>query len=45
MSEIKSLKNYDDLPLVLDVADIRRIMEISRVRAYELVHTPCFPEF
>lgn len=40
MSDNKRLKNYDDLPLVLDVADIRRIMGISRVSAYELVHTP-----
>ena len=38
MSDNKRLKNYDDLPLVLDVADIRRIMGISRVSAYELVH-------
>lgn len=45
MSENKRLKNYDDLPLVLDVADIRRIMGISRVSAYELVHTPGFPAF
>ena len=37
MSDNKRLKNYDDLPLVLDVADIRRIMGISRVSAYELV--------
>ncbi len=42
MSDNKRLKNYDDLPLVLDVADIRRIMGISRVSAYELVHTPRF---
>ena len=27
MSDNKRLKNYDDLPLVLDVADIRRIMQ------------------
>ena len=45
MSENKKLKNYDDFPLVLDVADIRRIMGISRVSAYELVHTPGFPAF
>ena len=45
MSENKRLKNYDDLPLVLDVADIQRIMGISRVSAYELVHTPGFPAF
>ena len=45
MNDNKRLKNYDDLPLVLDVADIRRIMGISRVSAYELVHTPGFQAF
>jgi hypothetical protein len=35
----------EDLPLVLDVADIQRIMGISRASAYELVHTPGFPAF
>ena len=45
MSDNKKLKNYDDLPLVLDVSDIRRIMGISRASAYELVHTPGFPAF
>ena len=45
MSDDKKLKNYDDLPLVLDVSDIRRIMGISRASAYELVHTPGFPAF
>ena len=37
--------NYDNLPLVLDVEDIQRIMGISRTSAYELVHTPGFPAF
>lgn len=41
----KRLNSYDDLPLVLGVADIQRIMGISRVSAYELVHTPGFPAF
>lgn len=45
MSDNKKLKNYDDLPLVLDVSDIWRIMGISRASAYELVHTPGFPAF
>ena len=45
MSDNKRIKDYDDLPLVLDVADIRRIMGISRVSAHELVHTPGFPAF
>lgn len=40
MNDKKRLSSYDDLPLVLDVADIQRIMGISRVSAYELVHTP-----
>ena len=44
MSENKRLNNYDELPLVLDVADIQRIMGISRVTAYELVH-PVFRHF
>ena len=43
MNDKKRLSSYDDLPLVLDVADIQRIMGISRVSAYELVHTPGFP--
>ena len=45
MSDNRKLKNYDDLPLVLDVSDIQHIMGISRVSAYELVHTPGFPAF
>lgn len=45
MDDSRKLKNYDDLPLVLDVADIQRIMGISRVGAYALVHTPGFPSF
>ncbi len=44
MSDNKRLKDYDDLPLVLDVADIQRIMGISRVSAYELVRTSGFPK-
>ena len=45
MNDKKKLKNYDDLPLVLDVDDVRRIMGISRTSAYELVRTPGFPAF
>ena len=41
----KRLNSYEDLPLVLDVADIQRIMGISRVSAYELVRTSSFPAF
>ena len=45
MNDKKKLKNYDDLPWVLDVDDVRRIMGISRTSAYELVRTPGFPAF
>lgn len=45
MNDKKRLNRYEDLPLVLDVADIQRIMGISRASAYELVHTPGFPAF
>lgn len=45
MSGKKRLKNYEELPLVLDVADIQQIMGISRTSVYELVHTPGFPAF
>ncbi len=45
MNKNQKIRNYDDLPLVLDVADIQRIMGISRMSAYELVHTPGFPAF
>lgn len=42
MNGNKKLKSYDGLLLVLDEADIQRVMGISRVSAYELVHTPEF---
>ena len=45
LNDKKRLNSYEDLPLVLDVADIQWIMGISRASAYELVHTPGFPAF
>ena len=45
MSNKKRLNSYEDLPLVLDVADIQQIMGILRASAYELVHTPGCPAF
>ena len=45
MKDSIRLKDYDDLPLVLDVRHIQGIMGISRTSAYELVHTPGFPAF
>lgn len=45
MNDKKRLNSYEDLPLVLGVADIQWIMGISRASAYELVHTPGFPAF
>lgn len=45
MKDNRRLKDYDDLPLVLDVRHIQCIMGISRTGAYELVHRPGFPAF
>ncbi len=45
MEDGKRLKDYNDLPLVLDVRHIQCIMGISRASAYELVHMPGFPAF
>ena len=36
MNEKKRLNSYEELPLVRDVADIQRIMGISRASSYEL---------
>ncbi|MBR1741316.1 MAG: helix-turn-helix domain-containing protein [Lachnospiraceae bacterium] len=38
-------KNYDDLPLVLNMMDIQKILGISRTTAYQLVHEDGFPAF
>ena len=38
-------KNYDDLPLVLNMKDIQKILGISRTTAYQLVHEDGFPAF
>ena len=43
MNENPRINNYDELPLVLNVTDIQRVMGISRASAYELVRTPGFP--
>jgi len=36
--------DYDALPLVLDVKHIAEIMGISKVSAYQLVHSEGFPK-
>ena len=45
MSKTRHTGSMDELPLVLEVCDIQRIMGISRTTAYELVHRPDFPAF
>lgn len=35
--------DYNELPLILDVSHVQQIMGISRVSAYELVHSEGFP--
>ena len=38
-----SYKTYDDLPLMLSVPDVAKILGISRAGAYELAHSKEFP--
>ena len=36
-------KNYDALPLMLNVVQVASVLGISRAGAYELVHSEGFP--
>ena len=36
-------KNYDELPLMLNVVQVAAVLGISRAGAYELVHGEGFP--
>ena len=36
-------KNYDELPLTLNVVQVAAVLGISRAGAYELVHSEGFP--
>ena len=36
-------KNYDDLPSVLSVKELKDFLGISRARAYQLLHREDFP--
>lgn len=38
-----SYKNYDDLPLMLPVPDVAKVLGISRAGAYDLAHSKEFP--
>ncbi len=41
--EKKVYKSYDELPLMLSVADAASVLGISRAGAYELAHSEGFP--
>lgn len=43
MNTTRRTGNRNELPLVLEVSDIQKIMGVSRTTAYELVHRPDFP--
>ena len=36
-------KNYDELPLMLNVVQVASVLGFSRAGAYELVHSEGFP--
>ena len=39
----RTYKNYDELPLMLNVVQVAAMLGISRAGAYELVHSEGFP--
>jgi len=43
MMNKSSYKTYDDLPLMLSVPDVAKVLGISRAGAYELAHSRAFP--
>jgi excisionase family DNA binding protein len=43
MMNKSSYKTYDDLPLMLSVPNIAKVLGISRAGAYELAHSREFP--
>ncbi len=45
MNKEKRTGNRDELPLVLEVSDIQKIMGVSMTTAHELVHRPDSPAF
>ena len=45
MKEKMKPTSYEELPLVLDMKDIQKLLGISRTAAYKLVHTEGFPAF
>ena len=38
-----SYKNYDELPLFLNVATVAKVLGVSPSSGYELMHEPDFP--
>lgn len=43
MMNKSSYKTYDDLPLMLLVPDVAKVLGISRAGAYDLAHSRAFP--
>lgn len=41
---MKKYESYNELPLTLSVPEVAAVLGISRVGAYELVHSASFPK-
>ena len=41
--KMSACKNYDDLPLFLNVYPVAQMLEVSISTAYEVMHNPDFP--
>lgn len=42
-SNNKKIRSFDELPIVMDVIDLAKALSISRVSAYELIHSDAGP--
>ena len=41
---MNTYRNFSDLPLMLSVPEVAKVLGISRAGAYELVHSDSFPK-
>ena len=39
----KPIVKWEELPLLLDMKDLQRVLRVSRAKAYELTHVEGFP--
>ena len=40
----ESYKSFDELPMMLSVSQVAKVLGLSRTRSYDLVNEKCFPK-